>query len=499
MTDYQKLEDHFRSIAHLSHAESILGWDHSTIMPNGGQQDRSACLTELGVIKRKMITKPELLDWVDSAKQDASLNNWQKANVREIDRLLQTTHQITDDLAKAKSQACSKSEFAWRSLRAENNWKDFAPLLKEVIALSLEEAQQRASHTGRSPYDALIDLYEPGQTTTSIEKTFSQLRDFLQPFIPVVLEKQKSQSVIPLQGPFAVEHQKNLGLEIMQHIGFDFNHGRLDVSHHPFCGGVPTDVRITTRYDENDFQSSLMGVIHETGHASYEQGLPKDWITQPVGHARSTGMHESQSLLFEMQVSRSKAFFDFATPIMQKHLGNNTQPANMLSAENLYALSTRVEPGLIRVDADEVCYPMHIILRFEIEKALLAQEITVDDLPEIWHEKMQAYLGLSTLGNDKDGCMQDIHWSYGALGYFPTYTLGAMAAAQLFQSACKKHPNIPDEIAKGQFSTIRTWLAHNIWLQASLQNTDDLMIAATGKPLQASFFIEHLQTRYNGA
>jgi carboxypeptidase Taq len=282
----------------------------------------------------------------------------------------------------------------------------------------------------------------------------------------------------------------------MKAVGFSLDKGRLDESHHPFCGGTSQDVRITTRYNEKEFVSSLMGVLHETGHALYEQNLPLEWLGQPVGIAAGMAIHESQSLLMEMQVCRSREFLEFATPLIQKHLGPHVKNKSSLEPENLSRLLSRVKRSFIRVDADEVTYPAHVILRFEIERDLMENKLKINDLPEAWNEKMQSYLGLSTKGNDKDGCMQDVHWPSGAFGYFPAYTFGAVIAAQLFKTVAEKNPNVRGQITKGDFSILQSWLRTEIWQQGSRFSTMELVKNATGAPLTGAAFRAHLEKRY---
>lgn len=307
-----------------------------------------------------------------------------------------------------------------------------------------------------------------------------------------MIAKQENETCLIPQGPFDLEKQRQLGLSVMKVLGFDFDGGRVDVSVHPFCGGVPQDVRITTRYNEQEFLSALMGIVHETGHARYEQNLPREWLGQPISHARSTAIHESQSLLFEMQLARSKEFLQVIRPLVIQQFGE--QPA--FDEQNFTALNQRVKTGFIRVDADEVSYPAHVILRYEIEKALISGEIEVDDIPTLWNEKMQQYLGINTEGNYRYGCMQDIHWTDGAFGYFPTYTLGAMYAAQLFQTARGAIPELDSNIANGDLNSLFSWLQKNIWQHGSRYSTAELITKATGESLNPRFFREHLERRY---
>jgi carboxypeptidase Taq len=325
-----------------------------------------------------------------------------------------------------------------------------------------------------------------------IEPMFADLKRWLPPLIQAVVAKQRTEEVVRASGPFPIAAQRALGLEVMAILGFDFDGGRLDVSTHPFCGGVAEDVRITTRYREDDFVQALMGIVHETGHARYEQRLPRDWVHLPLGIARSMGIHESQSLSFEMQLGRSRPFLELIAPLVRKHLGD--QPA--FSVDNLARIYTRVRPGLVRTESDELTYPMHIILRFEIERAIIENEIEPEDVPAIWAEKMRAYLDQDTRDNYTNGCLQDIHWSDGTFGYFPSYTLGAMYAAQYFAAIRKAVPDLDARIAAGDVAPIFAWLETHIWSQASRWETPELVERATGAPLSASHFERHLRSRY---
>jgi carboxypeptidase Taq len=296
-----------------------------------------------------------------------------------------------------------------------------------------------------------------------------------------------------------VERQRELGVRLMGKLGFDFTRGRLDVSHHPFCGGVPEDVRITTRYDADDFAKGMMGVLHETGHAKYEQHLPAIWLGQPVGRARSMAVHESQSLFLEMQVSRSRDFATFVAPLLAEAFPEAAKrPPEAFVAEKLHLLATRVTPSFIRVDADEVTYPCHVILRFEIERELVIGRLAVEDVPDAWDERMQRLLGISTRGDYKNGCMQDVHWPAGLIGYFPTYTLGALLAAQLFESAARELPDLGASIARGDLGPLDAWLNEKVWGQGSLLETDALVRHATGRSLDTGAFERHLARRYLG-
>ena len=489
---YQKLEAHFAELNDLSHAAAIIGWDEAAMMPTGGGEARASAMATLDVIAHQKKTDPNVAAWIEASSSE-DLDAWQRANVAQIERAYRLAVALPEDLVRTLSESRSRCEQAWRTYRAENNWRDFAPQLAEVVQLTREEAQCRAEHANLDPYDALLDLYEPGLTAKQIEALFAPLRATIPTLLTEVVERQSHSTVHTLTGPFAIADQKALGIDLMQSLGFDFDHGRLDVSHHPFCGGVPDDVRITTRYAENDFTQSLMGVLHETGHALYEQGLPSTWRKQPVGAALSMATHESQSLFIEMQLCRSRAFIEHAAPLLRARFGDQSDAWH---EENLHRIFTAVRPDFIRVDADEVTYPMHILLRFELERALIAGSLAVADLPEAWDEKMQAYLGITTLGNDADGCMQDVHWPAGLFGYFPTYTLGAMTAAQLYAAMAEQIPDAEAQVARGQFESIVAWLRENVHQRGCLLDQDALMVSVTGSSLSADAYLAHLRRRY---
>ncbi|AKM87426.1 carboxypeptidase M32 [Enterobacter ludwigii] len=488
---YQQLTRTFQRLSRFSHLSSIASWDMFTMMPPGGSAARGEALAEMSVLQHQILTDKKVGEWLSAAAGE-DLNDIEQANLREMTRHYQQASLLPEALVEAKSLAGSKCEHAWRTQRPANDWQGFAANLKEVVKLSREEARLRAEAKGCSPYDALLDIFEPDMTSARLDVLFAEMKSWLPDLLANVVEKQAQQSFVPPQGPFPTATQRELGLEAMKMLGFDFNGGRLDVSAHPFCGGVPEDVRITTRYDEDELLSALFGVIHETGHARYEQNLPRTWAGQPVSLARSTAIHESQSLFFEMQLGRSDAFLKHLLPAVHARFGSQAA----FSEENFIAWNQRVKPGYIRVDADEVSYPAHVVLRYEIERALINGDIEVDDIPALWDEKMQAWLGLSTKDNYRNGCMQDIHWTDGGFGYFPSYTLGAMYAAQLFHAAKTALPGLQSSIAEGDFSALFDWLRQNIWQHGSRFTTSQLITQATGEDLNIRYFREHLTSRY---
>lgn len=494
MTAYSELSAHFSRASALGNGIGILSWDSQAVMPKNAADGRSETLALLRVLHHGMVTDPRIGDWIAAAEGE-DLGPWERANVREIARRFTIDTALPADLVEAASRASSKCEMTWREARAASDFAALLPDLAEVLRLQREIGRVKGEKLGLSPYDALLNDYEPGGRSARIDALFDDLAGFLPGFTEEVLEIQaRRPAAASLSGPFAVEAQRGLGVEMMKVVGFDFDRGRLDVSAHPFCGGANNDVRITTRYNENDFTSALMGVLHETGHALYEQGRPQAYLDQPVGEARSMSVHESQSLLMEMQACRSREFLAFAAGRMRAAFGG-AGPG--WEADALWRLYTRVERGFIRVDADEVTYPAHVILRYRLEKALIADEMALADLPGAWADGLQALLGV-TPPNDRLGCLQDIHWPSGGWGYFPTYTLGAMTAAQLFDAACRADPGILPGISRGDFAPLVTWLRANVHHQGSLFETDELVTRATGRPLDASVFKAHLRRRYGG-
>lgn len=492
MSALEKLKAHSKKIHNFNHLSAICGWDQAAVMPSGGNQARSEAMVELSVHIHGLNTQPQLAEWFEQAESE-DLSSQDRATLRELKRQWQQANVLPEDLVQAKSLAGSKCEHAWRTQRSDNDWQGFEKNWKEVVTLSREEAQIRAEASGLSPYDAMLDLYEPGVNTQSLNHLFNEVKSWLPDLINQVIDKQSSEQVIQPTGTFLASQQKALGLEVMKLLQFDFNHGRLDESMHPFCGGVPSDVRITTRYSESDFIQSLMGIVHETGHARYEQGLPKSLAGLPSGDSRSMGIHESQSLFFEMQVGRSNAFIQHLAKFAGEKFSEHN--SDIFSQDNFHKLYTRVKKDFIRVDADELTYPAHVILRYEIERDLINGIIEHTDVPDIWDQKMQQYLGLSTSGNYRNGCMQDIHWTDGAFGYFPSYTLGAMYAAQ-FMASMRKSVDVDAAISQADLSPIFTWLSDNIWSKGSLLKTDELVKQATGETLNAEHFKAHLKARY---
>jgi carboxypeptidase Taq len=461
-------------------------------MPEGGGEKRAEAIASISGLYHDMASAPYIADWIAKADSEA-LDDTQRIAVSEFKRSYINRTCLSSAFVQRQTEQRLRCEQLWRQLRPVGDWVGFLPSFSAVVDTMREEAALRAEALQLSPYDALAEQYDPGARVADIEPVFTDLKLFLKDFIPLAAERQKSRPLKPLAANYSIDAQKALGLEVMTALGFDFKHGRLDISHHPFCGGVPTDVRMTTRYRTDEFLSALMGIMHETGHGLYEQGLPKEWSHWPSGSARGMAMHESQSLFVEKQIGRNPAFWDWAMPLLSKYFGDSF---DAWSKQDLLAHVHQVKPGFIRVDADEVTYPMHVILRFELEQQLVSGDLKPVDVPEAWDSKMMEYLNLSTRDNIKDGPMQDVHWPSGAFGYFPSYTLGAMMAAQQWAAITKENPSVNIDIAKGDFSFTTAWRRKHIWSKASTAATPELMKQATGETLDAKYFIQHLKQRY---
>jgi len=490
---YDQLTATFTRLHHLEHLGAIAGWDRAANMPPKGNEARAAAMAELAALTHGMRTDPSLPARIADAEQEP-LSDEQRANLREIRRHWRSANALPADLVQREQLATSRCEHAWRRQRPANDWAGFLENFRPVLAVARESAALLSAETGLSRYDALMDRFEPGMTAATVDRVFGDLRQWLPGLIQAVRERQARHPLIEPVGPFAVERQRQVCDRVMQLLGFDFEAGRLDVSAHPFCGGVPEDVRMTTRFSTQEFLSSLMGTVHETGHGRYEQNLPREWLGQPVSEARSMALHESQSLSFEMQLGGHPGFAALLSPLLREAFGD--QPA--FAPDNLHRLITRVKPGLIRVDADEVTYPAHIILRYEIERPLIEGEIEAEDIPALWDAKMQELLGLDTRGNYTDGPLQDVHWPEGLFGYFPCYTLGAMFAAQWFATIRRGLPDLDTRIGAGDLSPVFDWLRTHIWSQGSRWTTEELALRASGEPLNPAHFRAHLEARYLG-
>jgi carboxypeptidase Taq len=494
MTAYDRLAARFARIATIGEANAVLSWDAAAMMPTGGAAARGDQMAVLAGLAHGQLTAPEVAGDLDEAEaQELPPDPWLAQNLRLMRHAHTRATAVPATLVEALVRASSACEKVWREARRVSDFPMAAPHLAEVIKLTREQAAALAPALGLSPYDALMDGYQRGIGAADVAPVFAAYSAFLQHALP---RAEAAQAARPSpqrpEGPFPAATQEALCRKLSAAAGLDAAHSRLDRSTHPFCGGTPTDVRITTRYDETDFSRALLGVLHETGHALYERGLPAAFARQPVGEAAGMAAHESQSLIVEMQACRSDAYLSWLATLLLETFGGD--PAAYVPA-NLSRLWRRVERGYIRVDADEMTYPAHVILRFRLEQALVAGDLPVAELPGAWNDGMRDLLGI-TPPDDARGCLQDIHWYDGAVGYFPSYTLGAMAAAQLMAAARRELPGLDAALARGELSALVAWLRHKVHGRGSLLGFNDLLREATGKPLDPEDFTAHLTARY---
>ena len=486
-----RLRARFARIATIEEAQAMLGWDAAAVMPPGGGAARGEQLAVLAGLAHDLLVAGETADWLAAA--DPGDDPWEIANLALMCDRQRRAAALPGDLVEAQARANSACEKIWREARAAADFGRVLPAFAQVVRLAREAAVALGEALGVDPYDALMEGFQPGVRAADVAPIFAAYEGFLADALPAAEARQ----IAPRkpEGPFSEAAQEALCRRMAARAGLDFAHARLDRSSHPFCGGTPSDIRITTRYDEADFAQSLMGVMHETGHALYEAGLPSAHARQPVGQAAGMAVHESQSLIIEMQACRSDPFLAWLGPVLRESFGGE---AAVYAPENLARLWRRVARGHIRVDADELTYPAHVSLRFRLERALIGGDLAPADLPAAWREGMAARLGI-TPANDAEGCLQDIHWYDGAFGYFPSYTLGAMAAAQLMAAARAAVPGLDAALAAGDFTPLRAWLGAAIHTRGSRLGFNDLLRAATGKPLDPADFLAHLRRRYLGA
>nr|WP_201729288.1 carboxypeptidase M32 [Acidocella sp. C78] len=491
MSAYGRLEARFGRMAVVEEASAMLGWDQAAVMPEGGAPARGDQLATLAGIAHEMLVAPQTAADLDAAAMAPPADPLARRNLELMRRAHRRATVLPASLVEALAREAAACEAAWRGARREADFAAVKAPLARLLGLVREQAAALSGALGLSPYDALIDAYQPGVTSAEIAPVFARYEAFLRENLPAAEARQR-RAPAPGTPPFAEAAQEALCRQLAARAGLDFTAARLDRSLHPFCGGTPSDIRITTRYDEGDFASALMGVLHETGHALYEAGLPKDWARQPLGAAAGMAVHESQSLIIELQAARSDAFLAWLGPRLAEAFG---QAAADFAPARLAARLQRVERSFIRVEADEMTYPAHVILRFRLEAAMVAGDLAVADLPGAWNEGMRALLGIVP-PDDAKGCLQDIHWYAGLFGYFPSYTLGAMAAAQLMRAARRARPEIDPALGQGDFTPLRDWLRANVHGHGARFGFNELLVEATGKTLDPADFEAHLRARY---
>jgi len=477
-------------LADIGHAEGMLSWDQETYMPPKGAAMRARAQGTLAGLHHERLTAPELVGLVKDLKgQD--LTGDAAVNVREVGRSQDRALKIPKELVVELSQTESLSHEAWIAAREKADFAHFQPWLEKILKLKKEVAE-RVGYEG-TIYNALLDEYEPYTRAEDIEPVFAALKDKLVPLVEKIAATGKFPARGVLDQDFPVAEQEELGRQVLEDLGFDLEAGRLDVAVHPFCSGTSRDdVRLTTRYSADWLPGSLFGTIHEAGHGLYEQGLPEDAVATPAGGSVSLGIHESQSRLWENMVGRSKAFSTHYLPRLKALFPTQLQNVNL---DEFYAAVNQVEPSLIRVEADEVTYNLHILLRFELERDLFEGRVEVKDLPSVWNERMQQYLGVCP-PDDAQGVLQDVHWSFGLMGYFPTYTLGNLYGAQFFHQAQQELPDLEGQIGRGEFGGLKTWLNDKVHNRGSRLRASELVEEVTGEKLSADYFTNYLEAKF---
>lgn len=489
-----ELREKLQEIYHLGSALQVLHWDMEVFMPPKGAFNRAATISNLaGTLHEKFISKDfaALLKKAKSQLDAGKLGGVDSAIVCELWREYERQKKLPVAFVKEMAQVCSEGHNIWIKAREKSDFKIFLPYLKKIVALKRKEAKLVGYK--KSPYDALLDTYESYATSEEISMIFEELKNFLVPFLKKISKAKGKVDPDIIKGNFPIEQQKKFNEEVAKKLGFDFEAGRLDTSVHPFSTGFhPNDVRMTTRFKKDDLSYSFFSTIHETGHALYEQGLNADHFGTPIGEAISLGIHESQSRMWENMVARSKNFWKYFFPKLQSQF---SKPFEKMKFDDFYRAINFVQSSLIRTEADEVTYSLHIILRFEIEKELIEGSIEVEDLPKIWNAKMKEYFGVK-VPSDAMGVLQDTHWSGGGIGYFPTYALGNLYAAQFWSTAKKDIINLEKEIAAGEFGHLREWLREKIHIHGKMFSADGLVREVTGEPLTSQYFIDYLKKKY---
>lgn len=492
--NYQSLEHKILRIAKLGTAAASLHWDLTQNTPDGAKNSLSEAIGNISALSHEMFISKEIGDLIEEAASE-KLDEWQEANLKLIKKNYINATLLPSEFVEKYSIACSKSQSVWQKSKATSDWDAFKPHLEEVLQFTKEVARLKSEKFGVSPYDALLDQYDPERKTEEFESVFSVLKKELPTLVSEIIEKQKNEQTISIKEHISSTIQKEISKKIMEHMGFDFGNGRIDEYEHPYCIHTAGGVRILSKFLPEDFLQGVMATVHETGHALYEQNLPEKYKHQPVGSACGMSVHESQSLIMELQVGGSREFSNFFAKLLHDEFGFK---GSEFESENIYKSLNKVKQSLIRVTADEATYPLHVILRFEIEKALLDGSIKVSDIPAIWNEKMQEYLHIKPTSH-KEGAMQDVHWSSGGFGYFPCYVGGSINASMLAKTARDKGFLTKEDISKGDFKKIKEFLKENIWHNASRFTPSKLIENTTGEPtLNPETFLKYLREKFLG-
>jgi len=485
---YEALLDHYEQISNVNAAGSILQWDEEVMMPEGGTPARSKQKSALSSLSHDLLTEDKVGEWLDEL-DDADLTDEQAAVVREIRREYERADRVPNDLVAEISETTSEALPKWKEAREEDDFSVFAPILEDLIELQKEYAEH--IDPDKPAYEVLFADYEPYLDLDTAERVLERLREELVPLIEDIRESDV-ELADPFDGDFDVDTQEELARDVLDTLGYDFEHGRVDTAPHPFSTGNQFDARVTTRFSEDDPVDALMSTIHEFGHARYTLGLPREQYGSPLGESRDLTVHESQSRLWENHVGRSRVFWEKFLPAMKERfpqIEDATPEAAYEAANEVY------EDNLIRVEADELTYHMHIIVRFEIERELIEGDLNVEDVPERWNDKYEEYLGIRP-DTDAEGCLQDIHWSHGSFGYFPTYSLGSVLAAQIYDALEADVGDVDEKVRNGNFDVIAEWLEANVHQHGARYTTPELVEEATGEAYNADHFVDYVTEKY---
>jgi carboxypeptidase Taq len=503
---YEALLDHYEQISSINDANMLLSWDQEVMMPEGGTPARSKQRSTLSSVSHDLFTEEKVGEWLDDL-EDADLTDEQAAVVREIRREYERKAHVPSDLVAEISEKTSEALPKWKEAKAEDDFSIFAPVLEDLIELKKEYAEH--IDPDADPYEVLFADYEPYLDLETAEQVLERLREELVPLIEDIRESETAVGAVsehasgeaassdveladPFQGDFDTDVQEDLARDVLDTLGYDFEHGRLDTAPHPFSTGNQFDARVTTRFAEDKPIDALMSTIHEFGHARYTLGLPDDEYGNPLGESRDLTVHESQSRLWENHVGRSRAFWETFLPEMKERFPQ----VEDATPEDAYEAANEVyEDNLIRVEADELTYHMHILVRFEIERELFAGELDVEDVPEAWNDKYEEYLGIRP-DTDSEGCLQDIHWSHGSFGYFSTYSLGSVLAAQIYDALEDDVGPVAERVKQGDFDVIADWLEENVHQHGARYTTPELVEEATGEEYNADHFVDYVTEKY---
>ncbi|MFQ3318806.1 MAG: carboxypeptidase Taq [Natronomonas sp.] len=482
---YGDLLEQYKRSTYLGDANMVLSWDQEVMMPEGGTPARSKQRGAISAVAHDMLVDDDVAQLLDEL-EGAELPDGEAANVREIRRQYERKARVPTDLVEEISEATSDAHPVWQEARENDDWDTFAPTVERILNLKKEYAEHIDPDS--DPYEVLFADYEPYLDLETAERILERLRDRLVPLIDAI--RDSDTDLYSVEGTYPEDQQMELARDTLDTLGYDFEHGRIDTAPHPFSSGTQFDARVTTRFDESDPLDSLGSTIHEFGHATYTQGLRKDAYGTPLGEHRGLTVHESQSRLWENHVGRTKDFWELFAPQFNDQYGTD------LSAQDAYEAANQVyEDNLIRVEADELTYHLHIILRFEIERDLLTGDLDVEEVPAVWNDKMEEYLGIRP-DADSEGCLQDIHWSHGSFGYFPTYSLGSVLAAQLHAAAKDDIGTLDSQVRAGEFDALHEWLTDNVHSQGQRYTTDALIEAATGEAFTADYFLEYAESKF---